>query len=37
MILLDIMMPHMDGYEMMKAFNNNTSLASVIVVNSNIE
>lgn len=37
LILLDIMMPNMDGYEMMKVFNENTSLKSVIVVNSNIE
>lgn len=36
-ILLDIMMPHMDGYEMMKTLRENTSLESVIVVNSNIE
>lgn len=36
-ILLDIMMPHMDGYEMMKTLKENTSLQSVIVVNSNIE
>jgi len=36
-ILLDIMMPHMDGYEMMKTLRENTSLQSVIVVNSNIE
>ncbi|MCB9806859.1 hypothetical protein H6768_03085 [Candidatus Peribacteria bacterium] len=31
------MMPNMDGYEMMKVFHENTSLESVIVVNSNIE
>jgi CheY-like chemotaxis protein len=31
------MMPHMDGYEMMKTLKENTSLQSVIVVNSNIE
>lgn len=37
LILLDIMMPNMDGYEMMKVFHENTSLESVIVVNSNIE
>lgn len=37
LILLDIMMPNMDGYEMMKVFNDNTSLKSVVVVNSNIE
>jgi CheY-like chemotaxis protein len=36
-ILLDIMMPHMDGFELMKAFYNNTSLESVIIVNSNID
>lgn len=37
LILLDIMMPSMDGYEMMKIFRENTSLKSVIAVNSNIE
>jgi CheY-like chemotaxis protein len=31
------MMPHMDGFELMKAFYNNTSLESVIIVNSNID
>lgn len=36
-ILLDIMMPHMDGFELMKAFYNNTSLESIIIVNSNID
>lgn len=36
-ILLDIMMPHMDGFALMKTFRENTSLDSVIIVNSNIE
>lgn len=36
-ILLDIMMPHMDGFELMNAFYNNTSLDSIIIVNSNID
>lgn len=36
-ILLDIMMPHMDGFSLMKTFRENTSLDSVIIVNSNIE
>ncbi len=36
-IFLDIMMPHMDGFEMMNVYKNNTSLGSVIVVNSNID
>ncbi len=36
-ILLDIMMPHMDGFALMKTFRENTSLNSVIIVNSNIE
>lgn len=36
-ILLDIMMPHMDGFAMMKTFRENTSLDSVIIVNSNID
>jgi len=36
-ILLDIMMPHMDGFAVMKTFRENTSLSSVIIVNSNID
>ena len=36
-ILLDIMMPHMDGFAMMKTFRENTSLQSIIIVNSNID
>jgi len=36
-ILLDIMMPHMDGFAVMKTFRENTSLNSVIIVNSNID
>jgi CheY-like chemotaxis protein len=31
------MMPHMDGFELIKAFYNNTSLESIIIVNSNID
>jgi len=36
-ILLDIMMPNMDGFALMKTFRENTSLNSVIIVNSNID
>ncbi len=36
-ILLDIMMPHMDWFALMKTFRENTSLKSVIIVNSNID
>ena len=36
-ILLDIMMPQMDGYEVLNALKNNTSLAVKVVVNSNLE
>lgn len=36
-ILLDIMMPHMDWFALMKTFRENTSLNSVIIVNSNID
>jgi CheY-like chemotaxis protein len=36
-ILLDIMMPQMDGYEVLNALKNNTSLASKVVVSSNLE
>ncbi len=36
-ILLDIMMPHMDGFALMKTFRENISLNSIIIVNSNIE
>jgi CheY-like chemotaxis protein len=36
-ILLDIMMPHMDWFALMKTFRENTSLDSVIIVNSNID
>ena len=37
LILLDIMMPQMDGYEFLKAIRNNTSLKPIIVINSNLE
>jgi DNA-binding response OmpR family regulator len=37
LILLDIMMPQMDGYEVLKALQNNTSLKTIVVVNSNLE
>jgi len=36
-ILLDIMMPQMDGYEVLNALKNNTSLDSKVVVCSNLE
>lgn len=36
-ILLDIMMPQMDGYEVLNALKNNTSLDSKVVVSSNLE
>ncbi|GEM_PF-465967 len=35
-ILLDILMPNMDGWEVMRAIRNNTSLASKILVMSNL-
>lgn len=35
-ILLDIMMPHMDGYEVLRAMRNNTSMDVVIIILSNI-
>lgn len=37
LILLDIMMPQMDGYELLKALKENTSLNSLVVINSNLE
>ena len=37
LILLDIMMPQMDGFEVLTAIKNNTSLDTVVVVNSNLE
>ena len=36
-IILDIMMPHMDGFEVLHTLKNNTSLKSVVIVNSNLE
>ncbi len=36
-ILLDIMMPHMDGYEFISAIKGNSEMHSQIVVNSNLE
>jgi CheY-like chemotaxis protein len=36
-IILDIMMPHMDGFEVLHALKNNTALQSVVIVNSNLE
>lgn len=35
-ILLDILMPNMDGWEVMRAIRNNTSLSSKILVMSNL-
>lgn len=37
LILLDIMMPQMDGFEVLTAIKNNTTLDAVVVVNSNLE
>lgn len=36
-IILDIMMPNMDGFEVLQALRNNTSLKSLIITNSNLE
>ncbi|GAB0174694.1 MAG: hypothetical protein HHAS10_05730 [Candidatus Altimarinota bacterium] len=36
-IILDIMMPNMDGFEVLQALRNNTSLRSLIITNSNLE
>ena len=36
-ILLDIMMPQMDGFEVLNALKNNTSLESKVVICSNLE
>lgn len=36
-ILLDIMMPQMDGYEVLQALKNNSSLKAKVVINSNLE
>jgi CheY-like chemotaxis protein len=36
-IILDIMMPHMDGFEVLHALKENTSLDSTVIVNSNLE
>ena len=36
-IILDIMMPNMDGFEMLKALKTNTSLATKVIVNTNLE
>lgn len=36
LILLDILMPNMDGYEVLKAIRDNTSLASIILIVSNL-
>jgi len=37
LILLDIMMPQMDGYEVLGALHNNTSMKTIVVINSNLE
>ncbi len=36
-ILLDLMMPNMDGFEMLTALKNNTSLNTKVIINSNLE
>jgi two-component system alkaline phosphatase synthesis response regulator PhoP len=35
-ILLDILMPNMDGFEVLRAIKNNTSLNSIIMIVSNL-
>lgn len=35
-VLLDIMMPGMDGFETLSAFRNNTSLDSIIIIFTNL-
>jgi DNA-binding response OmpR family regulator len=37
LVLLDIMMPQMDGFEFLRAIKNNTSLECQIVINSNLD
>jgi CheY-like chemotaxis protein len=36
-IILDIMMPHMDGFEVLHTLKHNTSIHPIIIVNSNLE
>ena len=36
-VVLDIMMPHMDGFEVLHTLKNNTSIRPIIIVNSNLE
>jgi DNA-binding response OmpR family regulator len=36
-IILDIMMPEMDGFEVLETLKNNTNIRTKIIVNSNLE
>ena len=36
-IILDIMMPHMDGFEVLHTLKYNTSIRPIVIVNSNLE
>ena len=36
-VVLDIMMPHMDGFEVLHTLKNNTNIRPIVIVNSNLE